>query len=172
MLCPTCGHDNLPGAEECAHCHQALTTLDAPAPNDIVEKSLMEDTIAVLHPGEPITVKPSATLGVCIDIMLSKEIGALVVVDDDGKLAGILTERDLLTKVAGIQESYANMLVSEIMTTTPETVTCTATLNFALHKMDVGGYRHLPVLDADNRPIGVISVRDMIAHITRLCQNL
>ena len=43
------------------------------------------------------------------------------------------------------------------------------TLAFALHKMDVGGYRHLPVLK-DGKPTGVISVRDMLRHITRLCK--
>ena len=42
-------------------------------------------------------------------------------------------------------------------------------LTLALHKMDVGGYRHLPVVNAD-RPVGMISVRDMLRHVTGLCQ--
>ena len=44
------------------------------------------------------------------------------------------------------------------------------TLAFALHKMDVGGYRHLPIL-REGRPVGVLSVRDMLRHITRLCKD-
>ena len=46
----------------------------------------------------------------------------------------------------------------------------TDTLAFALHKMDGGGYRHVPVLDK-GKPIGVVSVRDMLRHITRLCKD-
>jgi CBS domain-containing protein len=56
------------------------------------------------------------------------------------------------------------------MTRDPETVVATDTLAFALHKMDSGGYRHLPVL-AEGRPVGVISVRDMLHHFTRLCNG-
>ena len=56
------------------------------------------------------------------------------------------------------------------MTSQPETVTTSDTLDFVLHKMDVGGYRHLPVLNGE-RPAGVISVRDMLKHITRLCKD-
>ena len=52
----------------------------------------------------------------------------------------------------------------------PETVSADDTLDFALHKMDCGGYRHLPVLQGD-RPVGMISVRDMLKHITRLCKE-
>ncbi len=56
------------------------------------------------------------------------------------------------------------------MTARPETVAPTDTLNFALQMMDAGGYRHVPVVD-NGRPISVVSVRDMIQHITRLCKE-
>jgi len=60
--------------------------------------------------------------------------------------------------------------VSRFMTARPETVAPTDTLNYALQKMDAGGYRHVPVVE-NGRPISVVSVRDMIAHITRLCRD-
>jgi CBS domain-containing protein len=44
------------------------------------------------------------------------------------------------------------------------------TLAFALHKMDCGGYRHVPVLE-NGHPVAMISVRDMLRHITRLCRE-
>ena len=49
-------------------------------------------------------------------------------------------------------------------------MTATDKLAFALLKMDVGGYRHLPVVK-DGKPAGVISVRDLLRHITRLCNE-
>jgi CBS domain-containing protein len=146
-----------------------LTQLDRPVPQTRIERSLMEDPVSVLQPKKPITVRPTATVRETIEMMLDQDIGALLVVDTDERLLGIFSERDLLTKVAGLQEVYAELPIKRFMTPNPETVTATDTLAFALHKMDVGGYRHLPVLQ-DGRPVGVISVRDMLRHITRLCK--
>src|SRR5205807_4299513 len=102
--------------------------------------------------------------------MLARNLGALLIVDKDGKLLGIFSERDLLTKVAGLHDSYEELPVAQFMTRDPETVTATDTLAFAIHKMDIGGYRHLPIV-REGRPTGVISVRDMLRHITRLCKE-
>jgi CBS domain-containing protein len=56
------------------------------------------------------------------------------------------------------------------MTPRPETVAPTDTLNVVLHKMDGGGYRHLPVVH-NGKPVCVLSVRDMLRHITRVCKR-
>ena len=170
MICPHCGHDNLPGSEECSHCLMDLTQLDRPTAHNRIERSLMEDPVSVLQPKRPVTVLPTATVGQTIQIMLDCDIGALMVVDASGKLLGVFSERDLLTKVAGIHDPFIDLPVQNFMTANPETVKTTDTLAFALHKMDVGGYRHLPMLK-DGRPVGVISVRDMLRHITRMCKE-
>ena len=65
---------------------------------------------------------------------------------------------------------YAELPIGRFMTQRPETVTTTDTLNFVLHKMDGGGYRHVPVLEA-GRPVSMLSVRDMLKHLTRLCRE-
>ena len=105
-----------------------------------------------------------------IATMLERNVGALLVVDDSGKLIGIFSERDLLKKVAGIHVLYADMPVRSFMSCKPVTLAGTDTLAFALHKMDGGGYRHVPVID-QGKPVGVVSVRDMLRHITRLCKD-
>jgi len=81
------------------------------------------------------------------------------------------SERDLLCKVAMEVGPSDGRPVGDFMTPCPETVVADDTLAFALHKMDSGGYRHLPVLDDDERVVGVISVRDMLTHLTRLCSG-
>jgi CBS domain-containing protein len=167
MICPNCGHDNLPGAEECSSCLQDLTQLDRPVAQDRVERSLMEDTVGSLRPVAPLTVLPAATIGESIRAMMASRVGALLVVDEQGRLLGIFSERDLLTKVVGEYAEFADLPVEEFMTPNPETVTAADTLAFVLHKMDVGGYRHLPVMD-QGKPVGVVSVRDMLRHITRI----
>jgi CBS domain-containing protein len=147
-----------------------LTQLDRPVAHDRVEKSLMEDPVGILRPRPAVTLPLSATVGEAIQAMLGNDIGALLIVDAAGHLAGIFSERDLLTKVAGTTADYAARPVSQFMTPGPETIQTTDTLAFALHKMDCGGYRHLPVIK-DGRPLGMISVRDMLRHITRLCKK-
>src|SRR6202011_5577415 len=97
MMCPTCGWDNLPGNEECANCQQDLTPLDRPMAQNRVERSLMEDPVSALRPKKPVTIRPTTHVQVAIQAMLANDIGALLVTSEDGKLLGILSERDLLT---------------------------------------------------------------------------
>jgi CBS domain-containing protein len=169
MYCPSCGHLNLPGADQCAKCLLDLAALDRPAPQDKVESSLMADTVAVLAPKTPVTVPAEATLGDAIRQMMDRGVGAVLVTTADGRLVGILTERDFLTKVAG-QPDFPGRAVRDFMTADPETVAPTDPLALALQKMDIGGYRHLPVVEA-GLPVGVVSVRDVLRHVTRLCKE-
>jgi CBS domain-containing protein len=169
MICPHCAYDNLPGSEQCENCSADLTQLDRPAARDRVERSLMEDPVSRLQPRQAVTLKPTATVKQAIDVMRSHDIGSVLIVDDAGKLLGIFSERDLLMKVADPAVDHTPRPVSDFMTPNPETVRPTDTLAFVLHQMDVGGYRHLPVLK-DGQPLGMISVRDMLRHMTRLCK--
>jgi CBS domain-containing protein len=130
----------------------------------------MEDHVSDLRPQPAVTVLATATVGEAVQLMLSRDIGAVLVVDAFGRLAGIFSERDLLTKVVDAAGTNLDLPVQGFMTAHPETVTAENSLAFALRAMDVGGYRHLPVLE-DGLPVGVISVRDMLSHITRLCKD-
>jgi CBS domain-containing protein len=169
MYCPACGHPNLPGNDSCANCRLALSPLDAPAPHDRVERCLMTDPVSSLAPRDPVTVGADADLGEAIRQMTDRGVGAVLVTGPAGDLVGILTERDFLTKVAG-RPGYGALPVRDFMTRDPDAVAPTDTLAFAIGKMDGGGYRHLPVV-ADGRPVGVISVRDILRHVTRLCES-
>jgi CBS domain-containing protein len=170
MICPVCSHDNVPGAEVCERCLQDLTCLDLPIAQDRVQRSLMHDPIGVLHPQEPITIRDSASLREAIATMIEGNIGAVLVLDATDKLVGILSERDLLLKVVGKPEVDNNRSVRDFMTHNPEGVTAHDNLAFVLHKMDSGGFRHLPVLEGGT-VVGVISVRDMLRHFTVLCKG-
>lgn len=170
MICPHCGHDNLPGVEACSNCEQALAPLDQPRPDSRVERCVVEDTVSTLRAAPPVTLSPDATLGAALTAMQEHNVGALLIVSPDGALLGILSERDLLKKVAGVHADFADLPVRQFMTPEPETVATTDTLNYVLHKMDGGGYRHVPVL-RNGHPVGIISVRDMLRHLTRLCKE-
>jgi len=169
MICPSCGHVNVPGADECERCLFSLASLDNhPTGSDAIETSVLNDPVSTLRPKPPVTISVDAMLGLALDRMVEHQVGALLVVDAEVKLVGILTERDYLRKVIGLIDDYARQPLQSFMTADPETVGPDDPLAVALQKMDVGGYRHLPVV-AEGRPIGLVSVRDVIRHITRLC---
>ena len=108
-----------------------------------------------------------------LDAVLSRQgemIGALLIVDGQGQLVGIFSERDLLKRIVDIQGDYDNLPITQFMTPRPESVATTDTLNFVLQKMDGGGYRHVPVLE-NGIPVSIISARDMLRFITRQCKE-
>jgi CBS domain-containing protein len=170
MICPRCGHDNVPGNDVCSSCLLDLAPLDQPAPRDRVTSDLMDRPVRDLSPRPPITLASTAPLADAVRVMLDAGVGTVLVVDAGGALAGIFSERDLLLRVPDEAARSGDRPVAEFMTPNPESVRLDDTLVLALHKMDVGGYRHLPVV-TDGRPVGVISVRDLMRHITRMCSE-
>ena len=65
---------------------------------------------------------------------------------------------------------YDTLPITRFMTPRPESVSTTDTVNFVLQKMDAGGYRHVPVLE-NGKPVSIISARDMLRFLTRLCKD-
>jgi CBS domain-containing protein len=90
-----------------------------------------------------------------------------VLVGSSGRLVGIFTERDVLTKVVFRHDGPLTPLES-VMTPNPETLEAGATINYALNMMSVGGYRHIPIVDRDHKPVGVLSVRDIVDFLVQL----
>ncbi len=170
MICPSCCHKNLPGDDVCRHCKQPLVAFDLPQPENQVERSLMYDQVKTLKQKLPVTITQSATVGDTLALMVSATVGAVLVVDEAGRLVGIFSERDLLKKIAGVVADYEHLPIADFMTPRPESVSTTDTLNFVLQKMDAGGYRHVPVLE-NGKPVGIISARDMLRFLTRLCRE-
>jgi CBS domain-containing protein len=168
MYCPHCSHLNLPGADQCAKCLFDLASIDLPVPQDKIDASLMTDSVEVLAPKVPVCIADTASLGDALEKMLDRGVGALLVTDGGSKLRGILTERDFLTRIAGVPD-FERRRVSDYMTAEPESVAPTDTLAFAVRKMSVGGFRHMPVVEG-SVPVGVFSVRDLLKHVTKLCQ--
>jgi CBS domain-containing protein len=165
MICPHCGHENVPGADECENCRQDLTFLDDPlvAAKSAVERSLMGNPVRLLEPAAPVCVPPQTTLRDVIRTLIERKT-ACVLVTQSRELVGIFTERDLLMNIAGREDQTSGDEVREWMTPNPETVEENDSIALAIHKMDVGGYRHLPVMKAGH-PIGIISVRDVVRFL-------
>src|ERR1017187_6736435 len=115
MICPSCCHKNLPGDEVCKHCKQPLTPFDLPQPENPVERSVMHDQVKTLRQHAPVTIGHLATVGETVALMLSANVGAILIVDEAGRLAGIFSERDLLKKVDGVLADYEKMPITQFM---------------------------------------------------------
>jgi CBS domain-containing protein len=87
-----------------------------------------------------------------------------VLVTRSGRLVGIFTERDLLTRVLGPGLPLGTP-VAECMTADPVAVQPKDSVQTAIHRMEAGGYRHLPVVDERNRPVGILSARRVVHYL-------
>lgn len=106
------------------------------------------------------TISPEATVLEAISLMANKGIGALIVTDEQ-RVVGILSERDYTRRVALMERSSYNTTVSEIMTNKVLTVGLNNTVEDCLQLMTDRHLRHLPVLE-DERLVGLISIGDLV----------
>ncbi len=107
----------------------------------------------------PITVSSKTIIKDAARLMYDNRIGCLPIVDSEGKLVGIVTERDMLF---ALSRSYGDMQVWQIMSENPITIAPGASIMEAIEKMRDANVRHLPVVNGENRPVGVVSLRDIV----------
>ncbi|MGD8330783.1 MAG: CBS domain-containing protein [Acidobacteriota bacterium] len=168
MRCPLCNHHNLPGASWCEECGASLVRDDLPEAKTIVERHLCSDAVSALEPRAPQTTTAETTLADAVAGMRMAKTGCLIVTDEDGRVTGILSERELLERVALETPDLAARTVGDVMTRRPESVQRHRPLAYALQRMVVGDHRHLPVVDEQRRAVGVISSRDVIRYVGKM----
>ena len=121
----------------------------------------------------PATVRLDATVADAIRVMLEQRVGAVAVLDGDGRVAGIFTERDVLRKVALSGRDPVGITVNEVMTSPVELGTPETTAGEALNAMIGSHYRHLPIVSTDGRLLGLLSLRNLLqARVDDLSQEL
>jgi predicted transcriptional regulator len=162
MLCPVCRHDNFEGEDTCANCGANLAGPDLPQPAIEFRDTILGSHLDALGVGEPSIVDPGISVADAIRRMHEAGADCLLVCDND-RLVGIFTDRDAVVKVAGKGRSTA--AVRDVMTPDPVVLRPDDHLAVAIHKMAVGGFRHIPVVDAAGRPTAVVSAADVFRHI-------
>lgn len=164
IVCPHCHGENIEGADNCEQCNQPLTEMSVRVPASGVEEDLLRDRIERLWPKSPTTVSPDTPVGEVLKTMVGQTIGCVMVVEDD-RLVGIFSERDALMKLNVDAPRFMDRPISQYMTQHPITLETSDKIAFALHKMNVGHYRHLPIL-FKGKLAGVISIRDILQYLT------
>ncbi|MCA9940105.1 MAG: CBS domain-containing protein [Anaerolineales bacterium] len=140
--------------------------LDQERPEPTAEEAwLATDVLANLSPKQPIMVQAGTSVANAVQMMNTHRIGCVVVTDDSGVLSGILTEYDILMRVAGQVEDLSKAHVDDYMTRNPYTLMNNAPIAEAIHLMSDHGFRHLPIVDERRHPIGIISFRDVVHYL-------
>jgi CBS domain-containing protein len=143
---------------------------DEPGPFEREEESLgqaiLEATIRDLEPKPAATLREMGTIRAAVDLMLERKLGA-VLVEREGRVVGIFTERDLMRRVvaAGIGLDRS---IEEVMTPDPDTLKLDDGVAFALNRMVVGGFRNVPIVDESGALVAILSQREVVDYIVSL----
>src|SRR5438270_9781828 len=118
----------------------------------------MAETIRDVLSGDPVTVEASATVKDAAELMASKDIGNVLVVEN-GEVQGIVTDRDIVVRVLA-KGNAGDSSVREAASTDLETLSPDDSVQDALQKMQQANVRRLPVVE-DGNPVGVVSIGDL-----------
>lgn len=131
----------------------------------VVDPRLLNKSLGLLNPPQAVTAKSTDSVKSVLGRLRSAKIGCILLVNDDDKLEGIFSERDVVIKLPLIDGGFAKEPVCHYMTRDPQTAQMTTTVAFALNMMSHGGYRHLPIVDEEQMPVGIISVKNIVDYI-------
>src|ERR1700730_15608210 len=126
-------------------------------------KNLKIDSVSRLNPSAPLQVGPTQTVAEALDLMRRDGVGCLLVCQQD-QVLGIFTERDLMRRVLAAGKPLT-VPVSKCMTPNPVVVHAKDPIAAVVRKMEVGGYRPLPVVDEMGRPTGILSVKRIVHYL-------
>jgi CBS domain-containing protein len=126
-------------------------------------RNLKIDSVSRLHPTPPRQIGPDQTVAEAVALMRRERVGCLLVCEGR-RVIGILTERDLMSRVLA-EGKPLDTPVRQCMTADPVSVHPKDPVSVAVRRMDEGGYRHLPVLDEHGSPVGILSVKRIVHYL-------
>jgi CBS domain-containing protein len=126
-------------------------------------RNLKVDSVSRLFPTAPHQIASTQPVADAIDAMRRHGVGCLLVCDN-GDLVGILTERDVMRRILALQRPMSTT-VADCMTPQPATVHAKESIRNAIERMEQGGYRHLPVLDEQQKLVGVLSIKRIVHYL-------
>jgi len=121
----------------------------------------------------PATVSVEATVAEAVRTMIGRSVGAVAVIDEQGVVAGMFTERDVLAKFALSGRDPKTTPVREMMSVIVEMATEATTASEAMQVMVERHYRHMPIVDEHGKLLGICSIRNILqARIDDLLAEL
>lgn len=131
---------------------------------------LLREPLTELPVRPALVLAPDATVTDAVRAMQREHRGCVLITDDgtlQSKLTGIFTERDVLFRIVDRGRNPATLPLGQVMTPDPEVLPLRSSVAYALNKMSLGGFRHIPVVDEEHRPRFVIAVRDIVEFLVQ-----
>lgn len=113
----------------------------------------------------PVCIGPDIRVRDAVESLREHGRGAVLIISEGGELMGLFTERDLLYLVHEGEPTFGERAISAYMRVRPTTIAPDETIAEAISKMDRGGFRHLPIIDPVRGPVGIVSIKDILAHL-------
>jgi CBS domain-containing protein len=161
MICPECKHDNIEGVDTCANCGQDLFGFGARTER---APEFVSEHLSQVPASSPVRVSTTDPVGLAVRLMQNSDTDCVLVMSGT-HLAGIITPWDILHKVAGQHEDLNAVTCGQVMTADPVFLRDDDDVAVAINKMSIGGFRHIPLLQAGT-PTAVVSIRDLFKHIS------
>ncbi len=135
-----------------------------------VGRACLQTTIGDVTRAGAVTVPPDAPVSRAVELMRARKVSAVLVVERARarRLVGIFTERDLVERALPAR-GWARARVEKFMTRAPEALRARDPIAYAVNRMSVGGFRHVPVVDDAGRATGMVSARDVLQFVVELC---
>jgi CBS domain-containing protein len=130
-----------------------------------LSSEFLSKSLSVLGPKTPLCVTEKSSVKEVIELLQKFSVGSVLILDEQGKVSGIFTERDCLLKVIGKEINLNKTAITDVMTKNPETQKLDGTIAYALNLMSLGGFRHIPLVDDDGIPVGIISVKQVVDYL-------
>lgn len=134
-----------------------------------IQKTISE-FIGETPPAAPI-VATSDTVSKAVEVMRAHKTNYVVVLDGE-RLEGIFTERDFLNRVTAARRTPAETVMADVMTSEPQTLSSSDCVSYAINQMAVGGFRNIPIVDADGKFRMVLTVHDVVGHLSELLSEV
>lgn len=115
----------------------------------------------VIRDREPYSMQATASVQDAAEFMAARNVGAVCVVDESGKLLGVFSERDVVKRVVLQKRDPTAVQVGDVTSELRAVIRCDETPHQALERMELIGTRHLPVVDGE-RWVGMLSMRDLM----------
>lgn len=140
----------------------------------VFDSQLLQEPVSLLGTRAPLIFGQNAATSDAMRAMQAEHSGVVLITPDgsaQSPLVGIFTERDILLRVINRGRNPAETPLSEIMSEEPEALQDDARVAWVLNMMSVGGFRHVPLVNTQGHPVGVISVRDIVEFLVQSFPN-
>lgn len=169
LECAECGFANVTESAECEACGANLYRAQAALRRGEEDDRLLSGAVAALVSRAPLLTEAGSSVAAAGALMREHGVSYVLAVDA-GRIRGIFTEGDLLERVVAAGLAPRAVTVEQVMTRDPVVLRHDDSVAVAIHKMVLGSFHHLPLVDAAGHIHGVVSEHEVLLHLHRLLQ--